>query len=174
MHALIVGSCGVGKSTLIEKVLRELGRPVTGFVTRKEDALGDSVLGIPVYIYPAGRPRTQSEENLLAYCRGTRPEVYPEAFDRFVPKMRPPQADSVVVMDEIGFMESSSEAFRTMILRQLNGDIPVLAAVKDLDTPFLNEVRSHPNCRRFDITPENRDMLYGEILAFLREQILHG
>lgn len=171
MHALIVGSRGVGKSTLIGRVLRELDRPVTGFITRKEDALGDSVLGVPVYIYPAGQPRTQSAENLLAYCRGTRPEVYPEAFDRFVPKMCPPQAGGVVVMDEIGFMESSSEAFRAMILRQLDGKTPVLAAVKDRDTPFLNEVRSHPDCRRFDITPENRDALYCEVLAFLREQL---
>ena len=39
MHALIIGAPGVGKSTLIRRVLAELNRPVFGFLTKKEDAL---------------------------------------------------------------------------------------------------------------------------------------
>lgn len=36
MNALIVGARGVGKSTLIRRVLETLGRPVTGFETEKK------------------------------------------------------------------------------------------------------------------------------------------
>ena len=50
MHALIVGDRGVGKSTLIGKVLQELGRSVSGYETKKEDALADAAHGIPFYI----------------------------------------------------------------------------------------------------------------------------
>ena len=50
MHALIVGERGIGKSTLIRRVLKELNRPLFGFETKKEDALADEVKGSPVYI----------------------------------------------------------------------------------------------------------------------------
>lgn len=38
MHILIVGPRQVGKSTLIDKVLKAAGRPVWGFETKKEAA----------------------------------------------------------------------------------------------------------------------------------------
>ena len=50
MHALIVGDRGVGKSTLIRRVLQELNRQVFGFETKKEEALEDSLRGCPIYI----------------------------------------------------------------------------------------------------------------------------
>ena len=39
MHALIVGDRGVGKSTLIRRVLAELNRPLFGYETKKEEQL---------------------------------------------------------------------------------------------------------------------------------------
>ena len=53
----------------------------------------------------------------------------------------------------------------------LDGDAPVLAAVKDRELPFLERVRAHPKCRSFFITPENRDRLFLEVLAQLRLQL---
>ena len=47
---------------------------------------------------------------------------------------------------------------------------PVIAAVKDRDTAFLSSVRSHPGCRCFFITEENRDALYEEVLDFVKKQ----
>ena len=170
MHALIVGARGVGKSTLIRQVLRELDYPFAGYETRKEDALADPVHGSPVYIYDAGQPHVRSRENLLGYCKDRCPEVYAEAFDRYAPKLRAVKSDGVIVMDEIGFMESASEAFCGAVLGHLDGNTPVLAAVKHNDTPFLEQVRSHPNCRCFFLTEENREEMYHQALAFLRQQ----
>ena len=56
MHALIVGDRGVGKSTLIRRVLKELNRPLFGFETKKEEQLEDPLRGCPIYIYDAGKP----------------------------------------------------------------------------------------------------------------------
>lgn len=77
----------------------------------------------------------------------------------------------LLVMDEIGFMEACSPAFCQAILAHLDGEAPVLAAVKDMDRPFLNQVRQHPNAQVFSITRENRDQLFVPILAFVKAQL---
>lgn len=171
MHALIVGARQVGKSTMIRRVLREINRPVFGFETRKEDELADAERGSPIYIYPAGQAHVQTADNLVGYCKDKRPEVCREAFDRFAPSLKNPPPHSMVVLDEIGFMESESEPFCTQILALLEGDVPVIAAVKHNSTPFLDQVKQHPNCRCFQITEENRDALFEQVLAFVRSQL---
>lgn len=171
MHALIVGARGVGKSTLIRRVREELGKPVFGFETKKETTLEDPVLGSPVYLYPAGMPHQQTPENLVGYCKNHHFSSMAEVFDRFAPQLhRPISRDHIVVLDELGFMEAQATAFCEAVLSLLDGESPVIAAVKDKDVPFLNTVRAHKNCRCFFITPENRDELFPQVLAFLREQ----
>lgn len=171
MHVLIVGARGVGKSTLIRRVLEELSRPIAGFETKKETALADPVLGNPIYLYPAGLPHQQTPENLVGYCKNKHFSSMAEVFDRFAPQLcRPLTREHIVVLDELGFMESQATAFCNAVFSLLDGEIPVLAAVKDKDVPFLNAVRAHANCRCFFITAENRDELFPQVLAFLREQ----
>lgn len=172
MHALIVGPRNVGKSTLIRRVLEELNMPLFGFESKKEIHLEDPVTGSPVYIYEAGKAHMQMEENLVGYCLHHRmaPEI--SGFDRFAPKLAPPVPQGhIVEMDEVGFMEAKSEAFCSSVLKLLDGDAPVIAAVKDKNIPFLETVRSHPNCRCFYITAENREDLYQEVLTFMKEQV---
>ena len=193
MHALIVGGQGVGKSTLIHRVLQTLEVPVCGYVTRKEPHLRDPQLGDPIYIYEADQPQIQTKENLVGYCREQRPLVYGETFDRFGEKLKEiAEADKrvidademgmekniaavqkapLILMDEIGVMERHSPAFCQAVLDLLDGDRPILAAVKYKDRPYLEQIRSHPRCRCFAITEENRDKLYEEVVKFVQEQI---
>lgn len=172
MHALIVGARGVGKSTLIRRVLKELNKPLFGFETKKEDALADEVNGSPVYIYAAGEEHLQTDGNLVGHCKNKHAAAMKASFDRYAPKLMVPVPDGhIVEMDEIGFMESKSEAFCSAVMTLLDGDVPVIAAVKDKDIPFLEAVRTHPNARCFYITPENRDILYDEVLEFMKAQL---
>lgn len=172
MHALIVGSRGVGKSTLIRRVLEELGCPIFGFETKMESSGDEDIPGDPVYLYEVGKPRVQGEENLVGRCRNKCFDVQPETFDRFAPRLRRPvPADHVVVLDELGILESSSPDFCGAVLALLDGDAPAIAAVKHKDTPFLEAVRSHPNCKCFRITRENRDELYPKVLEFMKSQL---
>lgn len=172
MHTLIVGARQVGKSTLIKKVVHEIGCTVSGFETKKETGMADAFRGSPVYIYKAGTPHQPTPEQLLGYCKDRHPEVSECAFDRAAHLISEAEtAGDLIVMDEIGFMESSSEVFCSEILHRLDGDKPIFAAVKRNDTPFLNAVRSHPNCRCFFITEENREELYPSVLRFVRLQL---
>ena len=164
MHSFIVGAPGVGKSTLIRRILEERKPPVFGFITRKERDEWDPVLGNPIYIYPAEGPFVRSAENLIGHCKDRRPVVYGEAFDRFTPRLWEPVPEGVVIlMDEIGFMEASSEAFCKAIFHLLDGQIPVLAAVKDKDTPFLNAIRNHPKATCYHLTEHNREDIFQQV-----------
>ena len=172
MHTLIVGARGVGKSTLIGRVLDELNVSLCGFQTKKEDSLADPVNGSPVYIYEVGQPRVHTDANRLGYCKNRHPQMGKDVFDGYARKLRTLPVDKdMVLMDEIGFMETCSPDFCNAVLHVLDGVTPVIAAVKDKDFPFLEAVRTHENCRCFHITPENRDELFEEVLAFVRQQL---
>lgn len=171
MHTLIVGARGVGKSTLINRVLEELQPPLWGFWTKKEDSLAVEGLGSPIYVYNVGSPAVQTKENLLGYCANQNLKTYKDAFDRYsiylknnLPK------NHLILMDELGFMESASEDFCNTILSLLDGSTPILAAVKDKNTEFLRKVKNHPNCRCFVITKENRDCLFREVLEHIKKE----
>ncbi len=164
-HILISGERGVGKSTLIQRLLAKNIRPVYGFVTKRLAA--DETGFHPIYIHPAGAPeRTYGDANRIGVCNSKEREVALEVFDtlgaQYIFDARP---GGIIVMDELGFMEARAEAFVQAVFRALDGSIPVVAAVKDrFDVPFLNEVRAHPNGRVYRIDAENRDALYGELL----------
>ena len=172
MHALIVGDRGVGKSTLIRRVLTELNRPVFGFETKKEAQPEDPIRGCPIYIYDAGKAHFQTPNNLIGYHKERNIPAITAAFDRYAPRLMGPIVENAVVeLDEIGFLEAKSDAFCQAVLHLLDGRNPVIAAVKNREHPFLDAVRSHPNARCFYIHAENRDTLYEEVLAFMKQQL---
>ena len=167
-HILITGAQGVGKSTLIQRVLKEMGRTVYGFVTLREPSMEDPELGVPVYIHFPDEPRKYTQENLLGYGNSRRVNMVTGAFDRYAPRLLAPlPEDGVICFDELGFLESREEAFCAAVLSRLDGDIPVIAAVKDMDLSFLNQIRQHPKCQCLFISEENRDELFYEALALL-------
>lgn len=172
MHALIVGDRGVGKSTLIRRILNELNCPVFGFETKKEEQLEDSIRGCPIYIYDVRKPHCRTPENLIGYHKEHNAVAITDAFERYAPKlMEPISGDGVVELDEIGFLEAGAPTFCQAVLQLLDGSRPVIAAVKNRDIPFLNAIREHPNARCFYITAENRDILYEEVLEFMKLQM---
>ena len=175
MHALIVGDRGVGKSTLIRRVLQELNRPVFGYETKKEEQLEDPIRGCPIYIYDAGKPHCRAQENLIGYHKERNIPAITAAFDRYAPSLMGPVVENAVVeLDEIGFLEAKSDAFCQAVLHLLEGKNPVIAAVKNREHPFLDAVRNHPNARCFYINAENRNALYEEVLAFMKQQLEEG
>ena len=167
-HILICGERGVGKSTLIRRLLAESTLPVGGFVTRRlPQADGDGMF--PIYLHAAALPpeeRPYDPEHLVGTCDSRRSIRYPEVFDRLGPPLL--TSGGLLVMDELGFLENDAHRFQAAVLAALDGPVPVLAAIKPKETDFLRRVRQHPHGEVFNITPESREALYQR----LRSRIL--
>lgn len=165
-HLLLCGDVGVGKSTLIGRLLAESRRPLYGFATRRIPVPDDDGL-CSVYLHPAAQPleaRTYGEENRVGRCDRRHALRYPQIFDEMgVPLLQAPE-NGLILMDELGFLENDAAAFRRAVLAALDGSVPVLAAVKSRDTAFLREVKCHPGAELVFVNVQNRDDLYRRLL----------
>ena len=166
IHILLRGPSGVGKSTLIQRLLAETGRHPGGFLTKKEAVEADG--SPPGYIYPAACPedsRQRSEANRVGrVAQQRRIDARPEVFDTLGCRYLEPSAGTdILLMDELGLLENRAALFQATVLACLDGDCPVLAAVKNRDTPFLTAVCTHPKALVLDVTETNREELYQQL-----------
>ena len=166
-------------AALVEYHNAQLARPLVSVSLAKEKPFFDSQIAMLLMLVDetksvraAGKPHCRTAENFIGYHADTDPHVFTAAFDRYAPKLMAhvPEA-AVVELDEIGFLEANWKAFCRAVLRLMDGDRPVIAAVKNRDIPFLNRIRAHPKAQCFSITPENRDPLYEEVLRFMKQQL---
>jgi nucleoside-triphosphatase len=166
-HILICGQRGAGKSTLVERLLAHTTLTVYGYFTKTTPRSEDGFHSI--YIYRASDPvRRSGKENHIGDCDSRQRTINSAVFDTLGVEYLQAKAGGIIVMDEVGFMETESEAFCAAVMRCLDGDIPVLAAVKArFDVDFLNVVRAHPRAALHTITEENRDKLYEQLLPVI-------
>ena len=172
MHIFLTGDVQVGKSTVINKVLDILNVNYKGFKTYgaeyKED--GSSV----VYISPA---ENLEDKTIVAYRGGaghTKMEVNKDAFEVKGVQILKDSLNSdcnLILMDEIGFMESHFEGFKDAIRDVLNSDKNVLGVIRNKQTDFLDELRNLESVTLVNITKENRDELPEIICQMLQTHL---
>lgn len=160
MKVLICGDVQVGKSTLIRRLISDSGRAPRGYITIRIPAPeGETSY---VYLYDIAKPPESIED--AAVIKEIAPNGvrdYPEVLDTIGADYLNCIPDGeLVILDEIGTVESLSPRFQQAIMRVLSGNFDVLASVKAQNTDFLRAVRAHPDCELYMITPENRDDLY--------------
>ncbi len=168
LHLLITGEVGVGKTFLVQRLLKHNQRSVRGFISKWMSS--DEKIKSGVYLFPAtAETYLCTAQNCVATCEKSGFNIiHPKVFDTYgvellsIPKT---QNKSLILMDELGFMESESPLFCKMVLNVLDGSVPILAVVKKKETLFLDEVRAHKNAELFCVTEENRELLYHELIS---------
>jgi len=73
----------------------------------------------------------------------------------------------LVVVDEIGKMESLSPRFAAAVRAALDSPVPVLGTIARSGGALIAEVRRRPDVTLVDVTPENRDALPAKIAGML-------
>ena len=174
LHTLLIGPSSGGRHIWMDRLLAGLSPslPLWGYRSPKEppDPSGRS----PIRLYPVGRSVEQSGPILLGWCKSRQSTSIPEAFERCAGLIRAAGPGGLLLLDELGPMESRSPRFCQAVLDALDGALPILAWVRDLDTPFLSAVRGHPKARCFFPPPAYDPALFGTLSAFLAEQLPPG
>ena len=174
MHTLVIGGHGINRAGFIDRLLAECSPCPTLYGYRSVKEAADETGNAPIYLYPASGGRHRTQENLLGWCRNQQATANPEAFDRNAFLIEDARPGGLLVMDEIGPMESRAPRFRAAVLTALGGNVPILASVRDIDIPFLEAVRGHPNARCFHLTGDNAGELFPLVLEHRRVQLREG
>ncbi|MCS7283884.1 MAG: NTPase [Anaerolineae bacterium] len=167
---LLTGRPGIGKTTVIQKVVAVLGPRAGGFYT--EEIRG-----------PGGRKgfrlvTLDGEETVIAHVDlkgGGRPRVGRygvdvDAIERVgVAALRRAMAQGrIVVVDEIGKMELFCGPFKDAVLQAVGGPHTVLATVMAHPNPWADALKTLPVVTLWEVTEKNRDHLPEQVLQWLK------
>ncbi len=166
----LTGRPGVGKTTVIMKVVDGFRGKAGGFYTQ-EIKKGKSREGFQI--------RTLDDrDGILAHVSHSGPfrvgryGVDVDAFDGIaLPSLEKAlERDELVIIDEIGKMELFSQRFRTLIQKVLASDNRILGVIHQRIDPFTQLIRQWPTVEIWTVTEANRDSIPHLILERLEQK----
>ena len=175
MHIFLTGDVQVGKSTIINKTLAALKieRP-GGFRSVSVPDLPDGAMS--VYLLAAAeKAPAMGDFNCVGIRKGCGRgiEKFPQAFETAgVQALKNAEQSRLILMDEVGRMESAAAQFSARMEALLDGSVPILGVVQKIaDTPLTNAIRTHPNVRVLTVTKENREQMAQEVLRLISKEL---
>ncbi|MBN1919554.1 MAG: NTPase [Verrucomicrobia bacterium] len=163
MNILLTGTPGVGKTTLIRKLVEALDRPARGIIT-EEVRVADRRRGFRIVTLD-GREGVLAHDTIKGPNRVSRYGVTTAALESLgIPAITPTSPDEIIVIDEIGKMECVSQAFKDATWRALEAPNLVLGTIARKGVGFIARVKARPDVTLFEVTPRNRDHLSAQIL----------
>lgn len=157
-NILVTGPPRCGKSTLIERVVGRIEKPMTGFFTREiregRDRVGFSITTLD------GKKGLLAHKDTKSRFRVGKYGVNLDHIDQIaVPSMLPAKAEEIVVIDEIGKMECFSPLFRQTLVKVLDSENPVIGSIALKGDQFIEMVKEREDVLLVHVTEKNRDEL---------------
>ncbi|MCD6384649.1 NTPase [Candidatus Sumerlaeota bacterium] len=176
-NILITGTPGVGKTTLVKRVVdwakTEKGLQLRGFYTSELREQGERK-GFEI-ITTDNRRGVLAHRKIRSPYRVGKYGVDVLAFEKIVlPLFEISEAEDkniLLIIDEIGKMECFSDKFVETVRHILNSKNPVVATVANKGTGFIAEVKQRADVRLFTITLNNRERLFHSIVEFIEAMI---
>lgn len=165
---LIQGAPGVGKTTLVRRVLEAKVPLAGGFVT-EEVRDGTRRVGFQVEDVATGETAVLARTGRAGGPRIGNYGVDLASFERVgVAALRRAMArPGCLVIDEIGKMELTSGAFREAVESILDADRDVLATIPARRHPFIERLRVKGDVEVVRVSRANRDALVKQLAARL-------
>lgn len=177
---LITGSPGVGKTTLLLKVVEALktkGYSAGGMVSREVRSRGTRV-GFEILDLASGRRGWLAHVNQKTGPQVGKYRVNLEELNSIGVEaiLKAIKESAVVAIDEIGPMELFSEKFRQAVLEAVEGGKLVIAIVHwKAHDKLVEALKRREDAETFTVTFENRDKLHEAVVhnaeAFLKEVV---
>jgi nucleoside-triphosphatase len=172
---LLTGRPGIGKTTIIRKVVSALGDGAGGFYTGEVRRSGTRI-GFELTTLDGQCAWLASQVPEITFPRAASMGRYRVNLDAIemigVPALlRALDQGQVIVLDEIGPMEMRSRRFCEVVWRILDTGAPLVGTIVLRPGSFADRVKAHPRVRLCTVTLENRGRLHEEILATTRSKI---
>ena len=171
MNVLLTGRPGIGKTTLIKKVIDMTSLSKGGFYTEEIREVGQRV-GFSL-------TTLDRKESVLAHVkiksqyRVGRYGVDIDSFEAIgVESVRKAiSTKELIVIDEIGRMELFSNKFRDVVVQALKAG-RVLATIKKGGGGFIGEIKSGKNIIVLEVNLENREALLSELIKMVADSAI--
>ena len=162
MNIILTGERQIGKSTAMEKVLREFQCSRFGFLTRF--AVPRAGADRSLYMYSLDRLHGEK----VIEWKHDRPEVYTGVFDSFGSQLLS-EGGQLAVMDELGKFETAALDFKRAVETVFNSETPVLAVVRINAEGWMQALKSRPDAAVITVTAQNRDAVPKTVLRMLHK-----
>jgi len=162
MNLLITGKPGIGKTTLIKKLIDASGREkFAGFYTEEvHDEKGERQ-GFKI-VTLSGKEGILAKKGLKSKYRVGKYGVNIRNLEEIaVKEIEQALYNKVnaIIIDEIGPMEICSEKFRDAVIKALDSPLRVIATIKNASEPFLNKLRARNDVEIVEVNSNNRNNL---------------
>lgn len=174
-HILITGLPGVGKTTLIRELAKQLAEhKPAGFYTEEIREAHGTREGFRLVTF-CGRQLVLSHIHHPGPFRVSRYGVDVRGFEQLLADLDLRRAQSRLIMiDEIGKMECLSRKFEEEVTRLMDAPNVLVATVALKDEGFIRQVKNRPDCRLVTVTRENRDSLVNDLLSEVQHRLRKG
>lgn len=178
-NILLTGKPGIGKTTIIQKVIERCPLITGGFITREirknGRRMGFSIDSIRSRHVDKNATPEDILHGILAHVDSKSPHrlgrygVNVTEMERvgLTAMKEAVQKAQIIVIDEIGKMELYSPLFQKEIIRILDCALPLVGVIQQRRTPFLDTIRSRTDVSILNVLPDNRDGLPFTILDLL-------
>lgn len=162
MNLVVTGRPGIGKTTLIQKVIKGHDN-ISGFFTQ-EIKRGRKRVGFAIKTMD-GKTGVLAHTDIESLYRVSRYKVNMTDIETvLLPSIQVDTA--LIVIDEIGKMELFSEQFRQKVIEAFHTG-KVIATIMERPHPFTDALKARKDVRLFTVTEENRD----ELVDVLRKEL---
>jgi len=164
-NVFIAGAPGIGKTSLISRLYRDLTPLfIRGFY--KEEIQEYQILkGYRLATF-------DFQELILAHVHIVGPDRLGEfglnldGFNNLIKKQLKPDPEvELFLIDEIGLMECTSIQFRKMIKKILNSSIPLIATLPSHDVLDILKIKERKDIALINMTFKNRDSLWKNVMV---------
>lgn len=174
LNIFLTGTSGCGKSTMINNILDILNIKYSGYRTLHYYINGkDKGFYINGYEDVEGNYSPISVKIGDKKCCGIK-ETFEIVGSEILRKSRENSSVKLILMDEIGVLESDAPKFKEEIIKCLNSNHLVIGVIKKKDSEFLNYIRFNKGNIIIDIenkSNEERELIIDKIITIIKSNI---
>ncbi|SDZ10829.1 nucleoside-triphosphatase [Proteiniborus ethanoligenes] len=164
-NLFITGEIGIGKTTIINKIIDKLNCSVGGYSTDREIVNGKK-------IFTAKSLLDDTERCIFAkiHMANGHKEIYEDSFRYCIISILEKSLSKadVIILDELGFMEDNIIQFTSYVHSLLDSDRFILGVLKKHDCQFISSIRSRKDVLVVDVNKDNRDSILDELLSMIK------